>query len=51
MGSEHRSQNFDLVKFREIIPRNPCHGTFFSWNFDSEFPESEVGLPFVRKDL
>ena len=24
MGSELRCQNFDLVKFREIIPRNPC---------------------------
>ena len=24
MGSELRSQNFDLVKFREIIPTNPC---------------------------
>ena len=30
MGSELRCQNFDLVKFREIIPRNPCYGTFFS---------------------
>ena len=30
-------QNFDLVKFREIIPRNPCYGTFFSRNFESEF--------------
>ena len=25
MGSELRCQNFDLVKFREIIPRNPCY--------------------------
>ena len=24
MGSELRCQNFDLVKFREIILRNPC---------------------------
>ena len=24
MGSELRCQNFDLVKIREIIPRNPC---------------------------
>ena len=37
MGSELRCQNFDLVKFREIIPRNPCHGTFFPQNFESEF--------------
>ena len=29
MGSELRYQNFDLVKFREIMPRNSCHGTFF----------------------
>ena len=29
MESELRCQNFDLVKFREIIPRNP-YGTFFS---------------------
>ena len=29
MGSELRCQNFDLVKFREIMPRNPCYGTFF----------------------
>ena len=29
MGSELRCQNFDLVKFRDIIPRNPCHGIFF----------------------
>ena len=36
MGSELRCQNFDLVKFREIIPRNPCYGTFFSQNFESE---------------
>ena len=34
IGSELRSQNFALVKFREIIPRNPCHGTFLSWNFE-----------------
>ena len=32
MGSELRCQNFDLVKFREIIPRNPSYGTFFSQN-------------------
>ena len=37
MGSELSCQNFDLVKFREIIPRNPCYGTFFSQNFESEF--------------
>ena len=36
MGSELCSQNFDLMKFREIISRNLCYGTFFSWNFDSE---------------
>ena len=36
MGSELRCQNFDLVKFREIILRNPCYGTFFSQNFESE---------------
>ena len=29
MDSELRCQNFDFVKFREIIPRNPCYGTFF----------------------
>ena len=27
--SELRCQNFDVVKFREIIPRNPFYGTFF----------------------
>ena len=37
MGSEFRSQNFDLAKFQEIIPRNPCFGEFFSWNLASEF--------------
>ena len=36
MGSELRCQNFDLVEFREIIPRNPCYETFFSQNFESE---------------
>ena len=40
MGSELRCQNFDLVKFREIIPRNPCYGTFFSQNFESEFSKN-----------
>ena len=29
MGSELRCQNFDLVKFREIILRNPCYGEPF----------------------
>ena len=33
MGSELRCQNFNLVKFRVIILRNPCYGTFFSQNF------------------
>ena len=28
VGSELCCQTFDLVKFREIIPRNPCYGTF-----------------------
>ena len=37
MESELRCQNFDLVKFREIIPRNSCYGTFFFQNFESEF--------------
>ena len=40
MGSELRCQNFDLEKFREIIPRNPCYGTFFSQNFESEFSKN-----------
>ena len=40
MGSELRCQNFDLVKFREIIPRKPCYGTFFSQNFESEFSKN-----------
>ena len=40
MGSELRCQNFDLVKFRQIIPRNPCYGTFFCRNFESEFSKS-----------
>ena len=40
MGSELRCQNFDLVKFREIITRNPYHRTFFSRNFESEFSKS-----------
>ena len=40
MGSELRCQNFDLLKFREIIPRNPCYETFFSQNFESEFSEN-----------
>ena len=30
--SELRSQNFDVAKFQEIIPRNTCYGAFFSWN-------------------
>ena len=25
---------------REIIPRNPCYGTFFSQNFESEFSKN-----------
>ena len=29
MGSELRSQNFDLAKFQEIIPRNTSYGAFF----------------------
>ena len=37
MGSELHCQNFDLVKFREIIPRNPCYETYFPQNFESEF--------------
>ena len=40
MGSELRCQNFDFVKFREIIPRNPCYGTFFSQNFESELSKN-----------
>ena len=40
MGPELRCQNFDLAKFREIIPRNPCYGTFFSQNFESEFSKN-----------
>ena len=44
MGSEPRSQNFGLVKLREIIPRNPSYGAFFSWNFDSEFSKSSESL-------
>ena len=40
VGSELRCQNFDLVKFREIILGNPCCGTFFSQNFESEFSKN-----------
>ena len=40
MGSELRCQTFDLVKFRENILRNPCYGTFFSQNFESEFSKN-----------
>ena len=40
MGSELRCQNFDLVKFRKIISRNPCYGTFFSQNFELEFSKN-----------
>ena len=40
MGSELRCQNFDLVKFRKIIPRNPCYGIFFSQNLESEFSKN-----------
>ena len=40
MGSELRCQNFDLVKIREIIPRNPCYGTFFFQKFESEFSKN-----------
>ena len=40
MGSELRCQNFDLMKFQEIIPINPCYVTFFSRNFESEFSKS-----------
>ena len=39
-GSELRCQNFDLVKFREIIPRNPGYGSFFSQKFESEFSKN-----------
>ena len=28
MGSELRSQNFDLAKFQEIIPRTTSYGAF-----------------------
>ena len=47
MGSELRCQNFDLVKFRQIIPRNPIlvMGPFFvgtlSQNFQNPKLESE----------
>ena len=37
MGSELRSQSFDLAKFQEIIPRNTCYEAFFSWNLASVF--------------
>ena len=40
MGSELRCQNFDLVKFREIIPRNHCYGPLLSRNFESVFSKS-----------
>ena len=40
MGSELRCQNFDLVKFRQMIPRNLCYGTFFCRNFEPEFSKS-----------
>ena len=40
MGSELRCQNFDLVKFRQKIPRNPCYEAFFCRNFESESPKS-----------
>ena len=29
MGSDLHYQNFDLAKFQEIIPRNPCYGARF----------------------
>ena len=29
MGSDFLCHNYDVVKFREIIPRNPFYGTFF----------------------
>ena len=53
-GSELRCQNFDLVKFREIIPRNPCYGTFFSRNFESKFSKSSdppAGPPEISEKL
>ena len=37
MGSELRCQKFDLVKFREIIPRKPCYGTFFLRTLSQNF--------------
>ena len=40
MGSELRCQNFDLVKFRQKFPRNPCYEAFFCRNFESESPKS-----------
>ena len=40
MGSELRCQNFDLVKFRQKIPRNPCYEAFFCRNFESESQKS-----------
>ena len=49
MGSELRWQNFDLVKFREILPRNPCYGTFFSQNFESEF--SKILIRWLSPNL
>ena len=57
MRSELRCQNFDLAKFREIIPRNPCYGTFFSRNFESEFsknsdpPAEPLSQNLVHGDL
>ena len=41
MGSELRCQNFDLAKFREIIPRNPClKKNLNTQNFESEFSKN-----------
>ena len=37
MGSKLRCQNFHLVKFRDIIPRNPCYGTFFLRTLSQNF--------------
>ena len=37
MGSEHRSQNFDLEKFQQIQFQETLVMSFFSWNLVSEF--------------
>ena len=53
MDSKLRSQNFDLAKFEEIIPRNPCFGAFFlgTWPQDSKKKQSRRPSPNLAQNF